>query len=300
MSVTVFIQGRNGVTRWQPGKRWLLLPIMLMVAGTGLYKHSSNQFEQQQAEVEHNNQLREQQEQQVDDLKSATESQLALLVTHVAKMQAKVTRLEALGQQVADNNSIEDQFDFANEVGLGGFNEAGREIELNQLINDMNSLASRIDNNNLQLSLLETVASNLHIDKERYISGRPITKGWLSSAYGLRNDPFNGRRTMHKGIDFAGSEGADVVATAAGVITWSGSMFGYGELVEIDHGNGYHTRYGHNKSLSVNVGDVVAKGDRIASMGSTGRSTGPHVHYEVLRNGQQIDPRKFVYRKAIL
>ena len=103
---------------------------------------------------------------------------------------------------------------------------------------------------------------------------------------------------MHKGIDFAGEEGVDVVATAGGVVMWADKMFGYGELVEIDHGNGLRTRYGHNKALSVTVGDVVAKGDKIAVMGSTGRSTGPHVHYEVLRGGQQIDPQKYVYRKA--
>lgn len=298
MSVTVFVQGRNGVTRWQPSKRWFLLPIMIMVTGTAIYQYSTDRFANQQAKVDENQQLREQQKQQVIELKHATEIQLSTLVTHVAKMQAKITRLEALGQQVAQNNLLDDQFDFHIEVGIGGYSELGTGIELSQLINDMNTLASRIDSNNLQLSLLETVSTNLHIDEERYISGRPIDKGWLSSPYGLRNDPFNGRRTMHKGIDFAGREGADVVATAAGVITWSGSMFGYGELIEIDHGNGLRTRYGHNKSLSVNLGDVVAKGDTIASMGSTGRSTGPHVHYEVLRGGQQIDPQKFVYRKA--
>jgi murein DD-endopeptidase MepM/ murein hydrolase activator NlpD len=269
-----------------------------MVTGTAIYQYSTDRFANQQAKVDENQQLREQQKQQVIELKHATEIQLSTLVTHVAKMQAKITRLEALGQQVAQNNLLDDQFDFHVEVGIGGYSELGTGIELSQLINDMNTLASRIDSNNLQLSLLETVSTNLHIDEERYISGRPIDKGWLSSPYGLRNDPFNGRRTMHKGIDFAGREGADVVATAAGVITWSGSMFGYGELIEIDHGNGLRTRYGHNKSLSVNVGDVVAKGDTIASMGSTGRSTGPHVHYEVLRGGQQIDPQKYVYRKA--
>ena len=103
---------------------------------------------------------------------------------------------------------------------------------------------------------------------------------------------------MHKGIDFAAKEGTNVVATASGVVTWAGKMFGYGELVEIDHGNGLRTRYGHNKSLLVTVGDVITKGENIAKMGSTGRSTGPHVHYEVLRGGQQIDPLKYVYRKA--
>lgn len=298
MSVTVFIQGRNGVTRWQPSKRWLLLPILLIASGTGLYQYSVERFASQQAKVDKNQKLRDQQKKQVLQLKNTTESQLVTLVTHVAKMQAKISRLEALGQQVAQQNLLDDQFDFTNEAGIGGLSESGTNIELTQLIDDMDKLAARIDNNNVQLSLLETVASNLHIDEERYISGRPIDKGWLSSPYGLRNDPFNGRRTMHKGIDFAGTEGADVIATAAGVVTWAGNMFGYGVLIEIDHGNGLRTRYGHNKASSVNVGDVVAKGEKIASMGSTGRSTGPHVHYEVLRSGQQIDPRKYVYRKT--
>lgn len=298
MSVTVFVQGRNGTTRWQPGKAWLLLPFLLIAAGTGIYQYANEQFVDQQASVDSEREARERQKKQVIELKSATETQLATLVTHVAKMQAKITRLEALGQQVALNYKLDDQFDFSEEVGLGGMSELGDHIALDQLILDMDKLVSRIDNNNVQLSLLETVTSNLHIDEERYISGRPIGKGWLSSPYGLRNDPFTGRRTMHKGIDFAGTEGSDVIATAGGVVTWAGKMFGYGELVEIDHGNGLRTRYGHNKSLSVTVGDVVSKGESIAKMGSTGRSTGPHVHYEVLRAGQQIDPRKYVYRKA--
>ncbi len=298
MSVTVFIQGRNGATRWQPGKRWLLLPILLIAAGAGLYLHNAKQLEQQQANVDNERLARQQQKDQLIELKGATESQLAMLVTHVARMQAKMSRLEALGQQVAKDYKLEDQFDFSSEVGVGGLSDIGSNIELAQLIQDMDLLVSRIDNNNVQLSLLETVTSNLHIDDERYISGRPVEKGWLSSHYGLRNDPFSGRRTMHKGIDFAGKEGADIMATAGGVVTWAGNMFGYGELVEIDHGNGLRTRYGHNKSLSVAVGDVVAKGQSIAKMGSTGRSTGVHVHYEVLRNGLQVDPKTYVYRKA--
>ena len=298
MSVTVFIQGRNGVTRWQPGKYWLLLPMLVLAAGAGLYQYNHQRFESQQANVDQERLAREQQQKQVKQLKQATESQLATLVAHVARMQAKLTRLEALGQQLAQNYQLDDQFDFDAEVGVGGGSEIGSTIELDQLIADMDRLASGIDKNNATLSLLETVASNLNISEERYISGRPVDKGWLSSPYGLRNDPFTGQRAMHKGIDFAGTEGTDVVATAAGVVTWAGKMFGYGNLVEIDHGNGYRTRYGHNEALSVTVGDVVAKGEKIAVMGSTGRSTGPHVHYEVLRNGQQIDPQKFVYRHA--
>ena len=298
MSVTVLIQGRNGVTRWQPGKSWLMLPILLLAAGVGVAQYSFDKFSNQETRVDNERQARKAQQQQVEDLKHATESQLATLAVHVARMQAEMIRLEAMGQQVAQTYKLEDQFDFSAKAGVGGVSDLGQSIELDQLIQDMDAMMQRMDTSKVQLPLLETVASNLHIDQERYISGRPIGKGWLSSPYGLRNDPFNGRRTMHKGIDFAGSEGADVIATAGGVVTWAGSMFGYGNLVEIDHGNGLRTRYGHNKTVHVSVGDVVAKGAKIASMGSTGRSTGPHVHYEVLRGGQQIDPSKYVYRKA--
>ncbi|BDM66034.1 peptidase M23 [Shewanella sp. NFH-SH190041] len=299
MSVTVLIQGRNGVTRWQPGKAWLLLPILLIAAGAGIFQYSYDQFAAQEKRVDHERLSREKQQQQVKDLKQATESQLATLAAHVARMQADMTRLEALGQQVAQTYKLNDQFDFSTETGVGGLSDLGQSIELTQLIQDMDDMVQRMDKSNVQLPILETVATNLNIDKERYISGRPIKKGWLSSHFGLRNDPFNGRRAMHKGMDFAGAEGSEVVATAGGVVTWAGSRFGYGNLVEIDHGNGLRTRYGHNKSVAVAVGDVVTKGEKIASMGSTGRSTGPHVHYEVLRGGQPIDPSQYVYRKAI-
>lgn len=299
MSVTVFYQGRNGTSQWRLGKRWLLLPIIFAVLSVAIYQHTSELLQIQQIKVDHERMARQEQQDKLINLKGATESQLAMLVTHVAKMQARLTRLEALGHQVAKNNQLDDQFDFASEVGVGGVNDTlSNRIELDQLIQEMNQLVSRIDNNQSQLSILETVSNNLHIEDQRYISGQPIEKGWLSSPYGLRNDPFNGHRAMHKGIDFAGKEGSNVIATAGGVVVWAGKMFGYGELVEIDHGNGLRTRYGHNKSLLVTVGDVVTKGDSIAKMGSTGRSTGPHVHYEVLQNGKQIDPKKYVYRKA--
>jgi murein DD-endopeptidase MepM/ murein hydrolase activator NlpD len=147
-----------------------------------------------------------------------------------------------------------------------------------------------------QLTALESLMLGLNIERESELGGRPIGKGWLSSYYGVRKDPFTGRPAMHKGIDFAGKEGDDVIATGAGVITWSGDRYGYGKLVEIDHGNGLRTRYGHNAGLKVQVGDVVTKGQAIAYVGNTGRSTGAHVHYEVLKNGEQIDPLPYVYR----
>jgi len=149
-----------------------------------------------------------------------------------------------------------------------------------------------------QLKILESLTLGHHISNTSYLSGRPIKRGWLSSYFGVRKDPFNGRPAMHKGIDFAGKEDADIIATASGVVSWASERYGYGNLIEINHGNGLKTRYGHNKEILVAVGDVVEKGQVIAHMGSTGRSTGPHVHYEILRKNRQINPLKFVYRKA--
>ncbi|UCE89604.1 MAG: M23 family metallopeptidase, partial [Pseudomonadota bacterium] len=126
-------------------------------------------------------------------------------------------------------------------------------------------------------------------------AGRPVKRGWLSSYFGKRTDPFTGRRVHHAGVDFAGKLGSDVVAVAAGVVTYSGKRYGYGNLVEIDHGNGYSTRYGHNRENLVKVGDTLKKGHLIAKMGSSGRSTGPHVHFEVLLNGRAVNPKKYVH-----
>jgi murein DD-endopeptidase MepM/ murein hydrolase activator NlpD len=121
-----------------------------------------------------------------------------------------------------------------------------------------------------------------------------VLAGYISSYFGGRPDPFDGHESVHKGVDFAGTAGQQVLSVAAGVVTRSANASGYGNLIEINHGNGYVTRYGHNQSLLVGVGATVVRGQPIALMGSTGRSTGPHVHFEVLRNGSHINPLSFV------
>jgi murein DD-endopeptidase MepM/ murein hydrolase activator NlpD len=124
--------------------------------------------------------------------------------------------------------------------------------------------------------------------------GRPVTAGYVSSHFGSRTDPFTGRRAFHKGVDFAGREGAEVVAVASGVVIWSGERYGYGQLVEVNHGNGYVTRYAHNVDNLVAVGDTVRRGQVIARMGGTGRATGPNLHFEVLLNDKPVDPLTYV------
>jgi murein DD-endopeptidase MepM/ murein hydrolase activator NlpD len=166
------------------------------------------------------------------------------------------------------------------------------------ILSRLSNMLNKIQNKAQELSALESIMLSHHINRESKLEGKPVLSGWLSSYYGIRKDPFNGLPSMHKGLDFAGKEGEPVLATGAGIITWSGSRYGYGELVEIDHGGDLVTRYGHNKKVNVKVGDVVTKGQSIAVMGSTGRSTGPHVHYEVIHKGKQQDPLPYVYRKS--
>lgn len=228
--------------------------------------------------------------------------QLTALTMKLAELQSHVLRLNALGDRLADNANIPAQeFNFEQLPPSGGPSTTTSEISkksFSQLLVDISQLENSLDHEENQLQMLESLTLGHHIENTRYLSGRPITKGWLSSYFGTRKDPFSGRPAMHKGIDFAGKEDGDIIATASGVVSWSDDRYGYGQLIEINHGDGLKTRYGHNKKLLVSVGDVVIKGQVIAKMGSTGRSTGPHVHYEILHNNKQINPLKFVYRKA--
>ena len=226
------------------------------------------------------------------------QSDLDALAAHIGQMQANVTRLNALGQRLVVVAKLDsDEFDFENKPAYGGPDEpdSGTTIDLNTVLSDLNE---QLQSREQQLSLLEDVIMRSELMKEARPTGRPISKGWISSYYGMRNDPFSGKLEMHKGMDFAGKKGSDVVAVASGVVTWSGERYGYGNLVEINHGNGYVTRYGHNEEILVKVGDSVERGQAISKMGSTGRSTGPHVHFEVLLNDRQIDPIRFVQSKA--
>ncbi|MCW8832721.1 MAG: M23 family metallopeptidase [Colwellia sp.] len=237
-----------------------------------------------------------------EKLVALKKQQLMALTIKLAELQSQVLRLNALGERLADNANIpEQEFNFQQSPPSGGPSAIGAESvrkSFAQLLKEISSLEASLKHEENQLQMLESLNLGHHIENTRYLSGRPISKGWLSSYYGMRKDPFHGRPAMHKGIDFAGKEDGAIIATASGVVSWADERYGYGQLVEINHGDGLKTRYGHNKTLLVNVGDVVTKGQVIARMGSTGRSTGPHVHYEILLNNKQINPLKFVYRKA--
>ncbi|WP_252731591.1 M23 family metallopeptidase [Psychrosphaera sp. F3M07] len=235
-------------------------------------------------------------------LKNQTQHQLSALTLKLGEIKGQVNRLDAFASRLAQQSEIpDDEFNFDTLAATGGpTTSSAEDVSANaeNLFSEMDEMLVKLDGQERKMAVLESILMNTHIEEEIFISGRPIQSGWLSSYFGVRKDPFTGMPATHKGLDFAGEDGAGVIATGSGVVTWADSRFGYGNLVEVDHGDGIITRYGHNKELLVNVGDIVTKGQKIGLMGSTGRSTGPHVHYEVLKGGKQIDPLPYVYRKA--
>lgn len=237
----------------------------------------------------------------LEGLALKSRDQMDAMTLRLGEMQGRLLRLDALGQRFVEAGKVAaEEFDFDQPVAMGGPEEAsgGESFSNPELAVMIDQLDRRIRDREVQLRLLETLMSSERIENERFVSGRPITWGWLSSKYGYRTDPFTGRRTWHNGVDLAGKEGGDVISVAAGVVTFAGERGGYGNLIEIDHGDGLVTRYAHSKENLVTTGEVVQRGELIALMGTTGRSTGPHVHFEVLRNGRTEDPEKYISRSS--
>lgn len=236
---------------------------------------------------------------ELEKTKQYTEEQINALRVKLAELQGRLTRLDALGERLVDvANLDEGEFDFSVPVAIGGPEDQTSNYDAPDFVSILDDLAATIDNREQQLKVLNSLLGDREIQSETFVAGRPILRGWMSSRFGYRNDPFTGKKAWHDGVDFAGKEGADIIAVASGVVTWAGSRYGYGNLVEINHGNGFVTRYAHCNEVLVSVGDVVKKSDVVALMGSTGRSTGPHVHFEVHLHGKSVDPNKYINRVA--
>ena len=233
---------------------------------------------------------------QLKHIREEADADIDALASRIGLLQAHVMRLDALGRKLVHMASIDKgEFDFDSTPALGGPEAiTNNGLEQDELTQAIDQLSFELESREIQLVVLENLVLDKNLQKEVQPSGRPIIKGWLSSYYGMRTHPLSGRREMHKGIDFAGNFGGPVIAVAKGVVTYSGKRWGYGNVIDIAHGNGYTTRYGHNSRLLVSVGDTVEKGFQIAEIGSSGRSTGPHVHFEVIKNGRVVNPVKFI------
>jgi murein DD-endopeptidase MepM/ murein hydrolase activator NlpD len=239
----------------------------------------------------------QEQQVQIDAARKSARTHLDALAMRVGRMQAQMLQLNALGNQLVAQSSLDkDEFDFNSLPAVGGpANAAGlQSIDVPDFLSMLDELNTEMRDREQKLSVLDTLLMDKSLHDRITPSGSPVKNGWVSSGYGKRTDPFTGKKEFHEGIDLAGKEGSRVLSAGDGIVSWAGERSGYGKLVEITHGNGYVTRYGHNKKLLVAVNDTVKKGQQIAVLGSTGRSTGPHVHFEVVHNGQQVNPSKYI------
>ena len=229
----------------------------------------------------------------------------------IARLENQMARVNALGQRLTELSPWDiSEFDFSSEPGLGGIRDidqdstrldevAGNDdLEEGDVTSALRALSRALTDRSAQLEVIERVMLGEHREANRSLAGKPVLKSWVSSNFGMRTDPITGRRAWHNGIDIASREGAPVIAMAPGVVTFAGTKPGYGKVVDIDHGGGIKTRYAHQRELSVETGFFVRKGQQIGEVGSTGRSTGPHVHYEIHKNGRSIDPAQFIYRAS--
>ncbi len=237
-----------------------------------------------------------QEEQKKLDLARAQASEQSLdMARELGRMQASLDRLNALGETLAEMAMIEPgTFDFDVDPPLGGPDIDAANHEAGDL--PFENISQQLELRRRELDILEHMLVVSQLQQQSAPSGWPILKGWVSSTFGTRSDPFTGRRTAHYGLDFAAAEGSDVMAVASGIVAFAGKRTGYGNCVEINHGNGYVTRYAHNKRNLVRVGDRIDRGQVIAHVGHSGRATGPHLHLEVMMDGKRIDPAQFVAR----
>ncbi len=233
---------------------------------------------------------------EIEDTRRILQEKVNALAMRVGQMNGNVIRLDALGKRLTRMANLSDgEFDFGNPPAMGGGESAdGQPAQIPNLTAMVDELQNQLATREQQLGVLENLSLTRELNKQVYPEGRPVEEGFISSYFGVRADPFTGFSAVHKGVDFAGPEGTHVIAVAAGLVTFSGDRPGYGNMVEINHGNGMATRYCHNEKLLVKQGDMVRKGQELALMGSTGRSTGPHLHFEVVKNGVQVDPLRFI------
>lgn len=304
MNIIVVSRRLSGPRTFNLRERRVLLPaclglaaVLLAVMGLGAAAGTWLGRMPQTQELERLQAAQARQEAELAALRERADAHMNGLALRLGELQGHAMRLNALGRRLVKIAGLDEgEFDFDQIPALGG-PESGLTLpamEIPGFEDAVSQVDRRLSEQRQQLSVLERLLLNRELKDRQQPAGRPVKSGWLSSAYGNRIDPFTGKRAWHGGVDFAGQAGSEVLAVAEGVVTWSGQRYGYGNLVEVDHGNGFATRYGHNDANLVQVGERVRKGQVLARMGSTGRATAPNVHFEVLKEGRPVNPYGFV------
>jgi murein DD-endopeptidase MepM/ murein hydrolase activator NlpD len=239
-----------------------------------------------------------QQQLQIEAGRRDAQRELNALAARLGELQAEANRLNALGERLTRVGQLQDgEFDFTRPVGVGGAGPV-EDMPRAELESGLESLSVQFAASGEQLSVLESLLFNRQLDLNAVPSREPIAGSYITSGFGGRADPILGGSQFHSGIDFEADIGDPVLAVADGVVSYAGVRSGYGNTIEIDHGNGYVTRYAHNSRLTYPVGQLVRAGQEIAKAGSSGRSTGAHVHFEVWENGRAVNPHQFLRRNS--
>jgi murein DD-endopeptidase MepM/ murein hydrolase activator NlpD len=216
-----------------------------------------------------------------------------LMAVQLGEVKAQMLKLEALGERVSGLAGLKKEFNFKETPGRGGLEINPQDMSLPQLLTALESMNKVLSQRSDAFNVLENELLDKTLKARQIPTAQPV-EGVNGSGYGPRIDPITGRSAFHQGIDFSAPTGTTINAAAGGVVITSEWHPGFGNLVEIDHGNDLVTRYAHASKVLVKAGDLVKRGQKIAEVGSTGRSTGAHLHFEVLVNGEAQNPMKFL------
>ncbi|WP_116475208.1 M23 family metallopeptidase [Zobellella maritima] len=232
--------------------------------------------------------------QQLEQQRRGQQQQLSRIGRRLGQLQAELGQVASLSQRLQQDYALGDELATGKIFDSGLLQRSFSGFaELNMALN---LLASQAREQGRALSTLESLLLNLHINEITQVHGHPVPtgQGRLSSTFGNRRDPFTGQGRWHSGIDFSGELGTPIAATGAGIVSLVTEHPAYGRMIELNHGQGWTTRYAHLDKQLVSVGDKVENGQLIALMGRTGRTTGVHLHYEVLKGNKRLDPARFL------
>jgi murein DD-endopeptidase MepM/ murein hydrolase activator NlpD len=233
-------------------------------------------------------------------LKTETEMRdnLSALAVKLGEIQARIMRIDAFGERLTKAAGIKPtEFRFSEPPGQGGpmpSMQLQRDISLNEFRDQLGEISRLLDDRSDKLGVLDSVLMDGRLAQKAIPTVLPVEAGYYSSNFGYRIDPFNGRNSFHTGVDFVAPPGTPVFAAAGGVISAAEFHAEYGNMVDVDHDNGLTTRYGHLSKYKTKLGDVVLKGQLLGEVGNTGRTTGPHLHFEVREKGIPLNPNRFL------
>lgn len=275
-----------------------VVAILLLGVGTGYLLF--NQDKNAELELQKMQLLVDKKVNDINKFKSNVNRDLDSLAKQIGGLFAQSLRLNALGNRLTEVAKMEEaEFDFSKEPGIGGagLDLIEKENTPQDLYSSLFSIQANFQQQESQLNLLSELLNEKNLDQQIKPSGKPIRKGWISSSYGSRVDPFTGKQAFHSGLDYSGKHGSVIQAVADGVVIWSGKRGNYGKMIEVDHGSGYVTRYAHMSELNVKIGEKIDKAQAIGIMGKTGRATSEHLHFEVLKKGHKVNPWPFIAKK---